>query len=90
MDKIRVIQTANNLAEKFKPHAYPFAGGSGFMTGETDEESQYQNACLIAALHAELTHQYLIEDDGFPMEIQFWKDVENELKLMSKRPKVKE
>jgi hypothetical protein len=83
-EKNRVKQMAIDLADKFKPHAYPFAGGSGFMTGEIDEDSQYKSACLIAALHAELTHQYLVEDDGFPLEIIFWKEVEVELKSMAK------
>lgn len=35
-DQITSKQKAEQLLNKFLPHAYPFSAGSGFMTGDRD------------------------------------------------------
>jgi len=79
-----VEKKAIELAEKFKKHGYPFAAGSGFMTGTIDEESKYRHGCEIAVLHCELVIEWLISDDDWELEIAFWKNVKTLLEVMSK------
>ncbi len=39
---------AEKLIEWYFPDAYPFSAGSGYLTGDMDEDSQRRFACRIA------------------------------------------
>ena len=84
MNKKTVKQKAIDLAERFNKYGYPFASGSGFMTGELDAKIQHRSACEIAVTHCEIYIEELVLDDAFEPEIDFWKDVKIELEEMSK------
>lgn len=43
-------EKAKELVEKFMPHAYPFEGGSGYLTGEKDEAGQLRCAKELAII----------------------------------------
>lgn len=49
-DQITSKQKAEQLLNKFLPHAYPFSAGSGFMTGDIDEEGQKRHAKELATI----------------------------------------
>jgi hypothetical protein len=84
MNKETVKQKAIDLAERFNKHGYPFASGSGFMTGQLDAKEQYRSACRISVTFCEIYIEELILDDAFKLEIDFWKDVKIELEEMIK------
>lgn len=43
-------EKAQELLIKFLPHAYPFSAGSGYLTGDIDENAQKKHAKELAII----------------------------------------
>lgn len=73
-------EKAQEIFNKFFPHAYPFASGSGYLNGELDPDSQKRHAKELATILIDecirICWMFRLRESG---DVEFWQNVKLEL-----------
>lgn len=79
-------EKAKELIDKYIPHAYPFSAGSGYLTGDIDEDGRLRHAKELATILVdEILLQYttlnseLINGLYRSEKVVFWQQVKNQI-----------
>lgn len=75
MNTLTAAEKAQQLINKFLPHAYPFSAGSRYLSGDIDKEGQLKHAKELAIICVDEILSLLFQHH----EIDYWKDVKTEL-----------